>query len=296
MDELISGKILVLNAETPARDWEHNLRSLLDAPRPDHPEVFGYELVQPLHLEAMGGPQDFDLTNVELYKRWLDYLVACEVCDGSDEQIPSVLIVDGLTAILGGNTTNYGPWYAAFRQFMRTLDIPNGLVVGHNTIQGGHLMDGVEAQAGPDGLWSYFASNPDNPMSVRRFSVRSRLGGVPVPPMEVRLTDGLLIARTPAPSSDAQPPSEPDQDEVLVVAHRTAAYVAEHPGADGQELTDHVESRSKGQNLGGRAKAVELGLIREEPCGPACPVCVDRPPHHNRRHYRPVDHVAPATD
>jgi len=63
--------------------------------------------------------------------------------------------------------------------------------------------------------------------------------------------------------------------------------VREHPGADGQQLTDNVDDGGwKENNLKGRAKAVELGLIRKERCTPGCSLC--KKSHPRRSHYWPV--------
>jgi len=243
------------------------------------------------HLDDFGGPGSFDLTEPENYEQWANYLTECEACDGTDDWSPSVLIVDGVTAILAVNGKGpeaYGLWFAQFRQLMKETDIPNALVVAHNTLAGGHLMGGVEAQAGADGLWNYWSSDPDNPHGPRWFSVLPREIGASIAKTRVRQVDGRLRLDGVAAPASAEVPERSRQrpqeaDEVLAVAHRTAAYVKEHLGAGGQELTDHVESSSKGQNLAGRSRAVELGLIREERCGSECSLC--EKPHYRRRHY-----------
>jgi hypothetical protein len=72
------------------------------------------------------------------------------------------------------------------------------------------------------------------------------------------------------------------------VAQRTAVYVREHPGADGQELTDHVDSGgSKQLNLDGRDKAIADGLVRQEQCSPDCELCERW--FYRRWHYWPPE-------
>lgn len=225
-----------------------------------------------------------------------DRLINCESCDGSDEwPAPFMIIVDGVSAILlaAGKPLEWvGLWYAAFRRLMAEVGVPNGLVVVHATLAGGHPMGGVEARAGSDGVWTYSMDNSDDPRSKRRFSVIPRMGGEVIDPTEVRLVDGRPVmitskgtGSTTGPALDAAP-----EDEVLVVAHRHAAYVQEHPGVDGQALTDNVDAGGwKQRSLDGRARAVELGLIRAENCGPGCSVCEE--PHHKRSHYWPTGSV-----
>lgn len=179
--------VWLINAETPVEDLEAALPASDD-------QKYDSSLVID-HLEALGGAQVFDLTNPELYDLWAHRLIECWECDGDDDRAPFVVIVDGLTAILqaaGKGVEHYGLWYAAFRRLLRSIDIPNGLVVGHNTLAGGHLMGGVEAQAGADGLWNL----DGNAKGRRTFSVLPRLGGVRIEPTPVEMNaDGSLVLR-----------------------------------------------------------------------------------------------------
>lgn len=243
------------------------------------------------HLDDLGGPGMFDLTNPDIFDMWEQRLPWCEGCVGADEVPPVVVIVDNLTAVLqevGKPLEHYGELHGAFVRLMAAIDCPNGLTVMHNTLEGGHGMGGVTGQNRQAGRWSYWSANGDDPHSPRYFKVAPRYPAVAVPKTRVLLGDDgrLRLDGSPArqkPTTAAAPNA--CEDEVLVGAQRTAAYVREHPGADGQELSDHVESFSKGQNLEGRSRAVDLGLIREEPCGSGCGVCDS--PHHRRRHYWP---------
>jgi hypothetical protein len=103
---------------------------------------------------------------------------------------------------------------------MREVGTPNAIVVGHNVMRGGHLMGGVEAQADADGLWNYSSTNPDNPMSKRRFSVVTRVGGLPTPLRTVVLSeDGRMRFAKQRPTAVPGEPGVPVRDSVL-------AYVA----------------------------------------------------------------------
>ncbi|MCK8468088.1 AAA family ATPase [Microbacterium sp. KSW4-16] len=134
------------------------------------------------HLEALGGAWAFDLRDPEIYDRWLSRIadLTCAVCDGRDEAPPLAIIVDGVTAILGSDTTAYGQWYAKFRELMKELGVENALVVVHSPMNGGEAMNGVESIAGADGTWKYQMDNVHNPKSARTFSGSRRLirGGI----------------------------------------------------------------------------------------------------------------------
>jgi len=142
------------------------------------------------HLEYLGGARAFDLTDAEIYAWWEVRLTQAPRSHW-DDQIPLIVIVDGLTAILGGTTAKYGEWYSRFRDLLKSLGIPNALVIAHSTLAGDHLMGGVEAQAGSDGNW-----NLERTKSGKRlFSVQARMGGKDVARLEVRLDpDGRLRA------------------------------------------------------------------------------------------------------
>jgi AAA domain len=197
-DKDFGSGLWLVNAETPTEDLDGALRPELDhRVEGSGGSFWPAEFVHVEHLELLGGPQMFDLTDPKIYDLWFNRLIECSMCDGEDDQPPFVVIVDGLTAILGGSTSRYGEWYAKFRLLMRSLDIPNALVVVHNTMAGGHPMGGVEAAAGADGVWTYSSDNPDDPFSKRRFSVRPRIGGVAIPPTQVTLdSDGRLTLKS----------------------------------------------------------------------------------------------------
>lgn len=207
--------IVLVNAETPASAL---VRELNVATASD-PEVRAR--LDVFHLEKQGGAAVFDVTDPALFDQWAHNLTWCWSCDRADDWTPSVVIVDGLTAILaaaGKGVEHYGVWYAKFRLLMTELQVPNALVVGHSTLTGNHSMGGTEALAGPDGLWTYSSDDVDNPRATRRFGVTPRMGGAVVPPIRVAK----------------------DEFGRLVVPHRTAA-TGRAPGSEG---SDQASARS----------------------------------------------------
>lgn len=195
-------EVWLINAENPREDFEKELASQ---------GLSGVEGLTVDHLLEHGGPEAFDLTDSDVYDQWAFRLVNCEPpCGVGEEWSPTVVIVDGITAILGGKTERVGEWYHAFRRLLREIDTPNGLALGHNTQKGTHLMGGVEAQAGADGLWNYYSDDPDNPLSRRYFSVLPRMGGVPIQKTRVHKDeDGRLRIRPEKPKATG-PASAPD--------------------------------------------------------------------------------------
>ncbi|QQT70710.1 AAA family ATPase [Brevibacterium casei] len=202
--------VYLINAETPSASMRD---ALIEAGvRED-----AYLTVD--DIEQLGGPHLFDLTIPELYDQWAERLSYCTTCDHDDPEagVPGVVIVDGLTAILGGETDRYAKWYAAFRRLMFEIGVRNALITGHSTMDGKHSMGGVEMLGGPDGLWTYWTSDPDNPTSRRFFKVQPRLGGAVVPKTEVRLEEGRLTAS----ESTEDNPSKPEEaDPRTVVVER----------------------------------------------------------------------------
>ena len=239
-----------------------------------------------------GGPAMFDLTDPYIYGRWVKEFNYCESCDGSDFIPPVVVIVDNLTSILqatGKPLEHYGELHGKFVQLMAEIDCPNGMTVVHNTLAGTHAMGGTTGQNRPDGLWNYYADKPDKADSKRYFTLVPRMGGEAVPTTRVHMdADGHLYL-SPEPEAEVQSddPEAVHAETISEIAERIAAYVEANPGADGQMLTDNIEAPSKGDNLAGRAKAVEDGLITEARCGVGvCSIC--ERPHHRRVHYWPV--------
>ncbi|SNS11474.1 AAA domain-containing protein [Actinomadura meyerae] len=283
--------VVLINAETPRDDMEA-------AVGPDRGwGSFTPDALRIAHLEDMGGASWFDVTDPEKYDRWAHELTACEECDGSDELPPFAVIVDGVTAILGGDMNRYGEWYAAFRRLLREIDVPNGLAVFHNTMSGGHPMGGVGSQTGADGLWRYSSGDSDDPASSRWFSVNPRLGGVPIRPTKVVLSEEtgrpVLVDALPPNVSPELPVNPTEEDkEADEAAGKIMLYVTEHPGAHGAELTDNVDCGSKGMNLAGRTRAVNMELLVETKCGQNCRACAKAglKPYYRRLHYWPSNY------
>lgn len=284
--ERVRGVVLI-NAETPAEDMEAAIG--LD----EEPDLTVY------HLEDLGGAASFDVTAPDAYDQWAHELADCYQCDGTDDRTPFVVVVDGVTAILGNDTRRYGEWYAAFRALMRECDVPNALAVAHHTLSGDHLMGGVEAQAGADGLWTYSSADCDDPGASRWFSVRPRLGGVAIPATRVALSEEgrpvmdageqseaereLMAGGLPEPATADE---KADHDAGLI-----AVYVTAHPGADGEEITRNAGVSPREESQSARKRAVDMELITEEKCAPACAVCSEkgRKWHHRRTHFWPPE-------
>lgn len=230
-----TGGVYVINAETPADAFEAAIERGLGGPVDS-----GYGLIVD-HLEELGGAQAMDLMNPDVYDGWVYRLADCKDCDGRDDVMPTTVIIDGLTAVLaaaGKGPEGYGLWFAAFKRLLNECEIPNGLVTAHNTMRGDHLMGGVEAGAGPDGLWSYSSVNPDDPRSVRRFSVVPRLGGVAVPRIEVVLgSDGRpVVGKRPkaaerVPERDCSAGSAAGDDHGVEIDLGAEADAADRPPA-----------------------------------------------------------------
>lgn len=281
--------VVLINAETPPVDLEVAIGLDLEVETPEGSSSVGrYLYVE--HLEELGGANVFDVTRPEIYELWTHRLAECFECDGFDDRTPFAVIVDGVTAVLDNDTNRYGEWYAAFRRLMREVDVPNALAVGHTTLKGDHLMGGAEAQAGPDGLWTYSSADSDDPGASRWFSVRPRLGGVVIPSSRVTLDpEGRpVMAREAAPSASGQVAADGGDDGEGVAL--TVAYVQAHPGADGAEITEAVNWGTKGMKLNARSRAVSGGLITEARCAAGCQVCASRGVRTfwKRSHYWPA--------
>lgn len=214
-------EVYLINAETPTDAMRE---ALIAAGVP----ADGHLVVD--DLEPRGGAHLFDITQPALYDRWIDLIRECMNCGPGEQYEPDVLIVDGLTAIMSGTSLRYAEWYAAFRRFVREVGASSALVTGHADQQGNHSMGGVEMLGGPDGLWTYWSSDPDNPTSRRYFKVQPRLGGVVVPKTEVRLVDGLLTASESAEESTGRAEAPDPRAEVLERLEKTSS--------DGATTTD----------------------------------------------------------
>jgi hypothetical protein len=251
----LDAEVWYINAETPIADFQE---LIYDAGA--YGEFLGDDdrrVLRVEHLEVMGGPSIFDLTVPANYDLWASHFIDCIECyDTGEFAAPSVVIVDGLTAILGGTTDRYGQWYAKFRQLLRSVDVPNGLVIGHSTMTGTHSMGGTEALAGPDGLWTFTS----NSKGRRLFSVLPRMGGIPIPPTAIALGDdgrsrvagsaSPAVGTTEAITDAGSPVIEP-------IANRVLGCVAARQ-ADGKE-TRRADVRA---GVGGDFAKVDAALAQ----------------------------------
>jgi len=215
--------IVVINAETPAEDFENAL--LAAGVDPDT------NLLNIYHLDELGGPGQYDVTDPANFDEWEREFVQCNDCWGEDFWSPAVVIVDGLTAIAG--LERYSEWYGDHKRLMKAADIPNAIVTGHNAAGTNHLFNATAANAGPDGVWSYTTDSPDDPRSPRRFQVLPRVGGVELPGARVRMDDDgrLTIAK----AKTAAAPEVAGPDYIDEAAERMLARLTEaSPGEVGQ--------------------------------------------------------------
>jgi hypothetical protein len=188
------------------------------------------------HLDQIGGPDVFDLTQPNSREFWEYRLLR----PSNGERPPLTVIADGVTAMLGSNTMGYGAWYFGFKKLLRALDIPNGLAVGHTGLNTGHLMQGVESMAGPDGLWTYDAREPDKNPSAPRYFWASARGRAPVVERS-RIVMGpggrLIMVDSPAPAKGAAVDVNDDRAENIRIKLRAA-------GAEGLfKRTAHCSKR-----------------------------------------------------
>jgi hypothetical protein len=168
---------------------------------PDNPGDSGWLIVD--HLEDRGSAEVFDLTIEANRDAWSFLLMQCPCAEDHVTPPPLTVIADGVTAILGSDTTRYGKWFYEFKALLRGLDIENGLAVGHNGLGGKHLMNGTESMAGPDGLWTLFTKGSDNPRAMRYFQTEPRLRGPVIEPTRLVVSDGRLTLRKESkPSAD----------------------------------------------------------------------------------------------
>lgn len=215
------------------------------------------------HLSAFGDPSAFDLRDPALYDLWVNRItdVSCDKCDGLDEAPPLAIIVDGLTAILGSKTENYGAWSASWRRFMNELDVPNGLVVAHSPKDGGEAMNGVESIAGADGSWMLEMSSFRNHRSARTFRGSRRLVTGGIDGGRIVIGEGGRLSLVPGDKA-ARPKSKdggPDREEPILERLRAAG--------DAGMLTTEVTGDGEEGRANRRAltRLEELGLVVSTP-------------------------------
>jgi len=217
--------VTIISAEGAPEDYERELIRLgIDNDARDQALVILY------HLEAEG--LNFDLTDAAIFNEWLLRLAICDNCDGSDDMVPTVIIVDGITAILanaGKGVEHYSKWVAAFRRLQRELGTPNGLIVGHSTRKGDHPLGNTEGAAQSDGLWNYTAKS-SSPSALRYFEVTPRLGGTAIPKTRVDRLDGRLqlISRANYRQDDATPAPWENSRQITDYGTRMADFIRDY--------------------------------------------------------------------
>jgi hypothetical protein len=136
----------------------------------------------------------FDLTDESKFDYW-----ATRLTEYVAHRVPPLTVVaDGVTAMLGNNTSKYGAFTSRFKALLKEAGIPNGLGTLHSPM-GVHTntpMQGVESMGEWDGLW--IASSPAFPVRAgdRRFLETSPRHGDPVLPQHevvVGADDQLLM-------------------------------------------------------------------------------------------------------
>jgi hypothetical protein len=169
------------------------------------------------HL-VMTSATEFDLTDESQYDVWVTRVIE------SARTPPLMVIADGVTAMLGNNTTRYGAWASKFSDWRHECDIPNGLGVLHSPM-GVHVntpMNGIESMGQWDGIWiGSSTAFPIRPSDPRYFETFPRIGDPRVDLCEVVIDDdGLLLgkpgAKRPAKSSEGGVAGPEDHKEVLL--------------------------------------------------------------------------------
>ena len=216
------------------------------------------------YLVDQGDAQSFDLRDPATYAYWeFRFGQMCEECGGSDDFAPSVVVVDNITTILGGDTSGYAEWYHAFTRLMRKIRCPNALVVTHSTLKGDHVMGGIEPNAGPRATWNYSMADPDNPFSQRYFSVMANMGAVSIPKAPVDLVDGRPImgaARKPRAAAHEADQPRVELDEVV------DAFVVANPECSARNIREGVTGRGPDVDAA-RDRLVASGRIAKQPSG-----------------------------
>lgn len=279
-DEERARGVWLINAENPVPEQHAQLEHVglesqfYDDPAPryysEDPDAEGWLIVE--HLEHLPvGASFFDLRNPVNYDLWANRFMdeSCQACDGTDDLAPLVVIVDGLTAILGSDTKAYGEWYAKFRQLMQELGVPNALVVVHSPMNGGEAMNGVESIAQADGTWKYTMGNVHNNDSPRYFSGSRRLTTGGIRGGRVVLDDdGRLRLSAEGKPTRATATGEPVQEPVVDSWEAQILERLGEAGAEGVRKTDLTGSGSHGASR--RAAVHRLSdrgeiVSREEP-------------------------------
>ncbi|TSD12602.1 AAA family ATPase [Curtobacterium sp. KBS0715] len=235
-------------------DWEHQ----------------GVLIVE--HLPRNGGAVSFDLTDDAKRRLWEERLISF----AARREPPLTVIADGVTAMLGSNTSGYGVWTSGFRRLLQEAGISNGLGVLHSpmsAVGAGRAptpMNGVESMGEWDGIWYFGASSfPVFASTGREFYTAPRMGDPVV--LNHRMTmgdDGMMrlvsrdtqpAGRTTSNEADAGPTETRDEGEACDQDVLTRLTVAGKAGLTGTNLTGH--GREGALRREARDRLVEAGLI-----------------------------------
>jgi hypothetical protein len=165
----------------------------------------------------------FDLTDEGRYDFWVTRLTKFVY-----HHIPPLTVVaDGVTAMLGNDTSRYGIWSSRFKDLLRECEIPNGLGSLHSPmgVNTNTPMYGVESMGQWDGMW--IGSSPVFPIGPddrRDFRTYPRLGDPAVPLHRIVADDDGLLRMVEAPTKTTSRPDgeEPDRKQVLLDRLRDA--------------------------------------------------------------------------
>lgn len=164
-------------------------------------------------------PTAFDLTDEVKYDYWVTRLTEFI----QHRRPPLTVIADGITAILGAQTTRYGAFTSKFIDLLRECSIPNGLGVLHSPmgINTNTPMNGVESMGQWDGLWIGSANAFPLRRSDRRyFETLPRMGDPEVSIGEIVVSDvfdkpRFLPTSRPKPTPEAAAEAQGPKQRVL---------------------------------------------------------------------------------
>ena len=165
---------------------------------------------------------EFDLTDEAVYDAWTTRVIE----SARDRMPPLMVIADGVTAMVGNNTSRYGAWASNFSDWRHQCDIPNGLGVLHSPmgVNTNTPMNGIESMGQWDGMWiGSSPAFPIRPEDRRYFETFPRIGDPRVDLCEVVIDDdGLLLAKPgaqrPRMSSEGGGAEPEDRKQVLLAS------------------------------------------------------------------------------
>lgn len=169
------------------------------------------------HLPAGGGATSFDLTDPAKMDWWEARLIRFT---GTHEP-PLVLVADGVSAMVGNDTSRYGAFTSGFRRLSQEAGIPNGLGVLHSPMDPrvNTPMNGLESMGEWDGMWIARADRfPIFPTTPRHFLTLPRLGDPIVSDARVSLGDDgrlTLAAATEGKPVAPMAPVDSERDRLL---------------------------------------------------------------------------------